>query len=96
MNEQTVNANSYSQKDLDTLQRMHSEVMEYLVANKRTYQEEYELVQQKKSSLSKRGRDYVTLLAVYEQHKANEQEADVKDDTNNEVLKQAIKDESAV
>jgi hypothetical protein len=39
-----------------------SELGEHLVRNKRTLQEEYELIQQKKSSLSSRMRDYVEYL----------------------------------
>jgi len=38
------------------------ELTEHLSRNKRTLQEEYELVQQRKSSLSRRMRDYVEYL----------------------------------
>jgi len=90
MNEQLINSNSLTQQDLERLQRTHTEVMDHLVASKRTYQEEYELVQQKQSSLSKRGRDYVTLLAIYEATKASEEEITPTNDTDNTELKEQL------
>lgn len=38
------------------------EVKKYLVKNKKTVEQEYQLIQEKKSSLSKRQRDYVKYL----------------------------------
>ena len=38
------------------------EVKKYLVKNKRTVEQEYQLIQEKKSSLTKRQRDYVEYL----------------------------------
>ena len=47
--------------------RAYREIIQYLNQNKRTLAEEYELVQQRKSPLSKRLRDFVTLMYEIEQ-----------------------------
>lgn len=60
------------------IQRSINEIAEYLVKNNnRTLHEEYELVQNKKSGLSKRLRDLVIMLVetekMVEDEKANEE-----------------------
>ena len=50
------------------IERAYNEVMNYIEKNKRTLQEEFELIQQKKSQLSKRLRDFVELMIEIEKH----------------------------
>lgn len=77
-----------TQREIKRIQRIHDEVMEYLAANNRTYQEEYELIHNKQSKLTKSYRDYVTMLVVYDQYKS--QEVAATDDTGNAALANAI------
>lgn len=51
------------------IERMIDELAEYLVDNERTIEEEYKLVEQKKSQLSKRMRDFVVIAYAMEQAK---------------------------
>ena len=49
-------------------QKMAWEIYDHIAANNRTLKEEYDLIQQKKSTLSKRLRDFVVeLIEVYEE-----------------------------
>jgi hypothetical protein len=49
-------------------QKMAWEIYDHIAANSRTLKEEYDLIQQKKSTLSKRLRDFVVeLIEVYEE-----------------------------
>lgn len=50
------------------VERAYNEVMDYIEKNNRTLQEEFELVQQKKSQLTKRLRDFVELMIEIEKH----------------------------
>jgi hypothetical protein len=51
-------------------QKMAWEIYDHIAANRRTLKEEYDLIQQKKSTLSKRLRDFVVeLIEVYEEEK---------------------------
>jgi len=51
-------------------QKMAWEIYDHIAANSRTLKEEYDLIQQKKSTLSKRLRDFVVeLIEVYEEEK---------------------------
>lgn len=52
-------------------QKMAWDIYDHIAANNRTLKEEYDLIQQKKSKLSKRLRDFVVLLIEnYEEEKA--------------------------
>jgi len=53
------------------IERTYNEVMDYAEKHGRTIHEEYELIQQKKSNLSKRLRDFVELLIEIEKHSPN-------------------------
>ncbi len=70
---------NFTQKDFERMQRVHSRVMEYLTNNKHTIDEEYELVQAKKSNLSKSEREYLVLLKAYNEHEATTKEVEVQD-----------------
>ena len=49
-------------------QKMAFEIYDHISSNNRTLKEEYDLIQQKKSTLSKRLRDFVVeLIEVYEE-----------------------------
>ena len=51
-------------------QKMAWDIYDHITANNRTLKEEYDLIQQKKSKLSKRLRDFVVLLIEnYEEEK---------------------------
>jgi hypothetical protein len=50
------------------IERAYNEVMDYIEKHNRTLQEEYELIQQRKSNLSKRLRDFVELMIEIEKH----------------------------
>lgn len=50
------------------IERAYNEVMDYIEKHNRTLQEEHDLIQQKKSSLSKRLRDFVELMIEIEKH----------------------------
>jgi hypothetical protein len=50
------------------IERAYNEVMDYIEKNKRTLQEEHDLIQQKKSHLSRRLRDFVELMIEIEKH----------------------------
>ena len=51
-------------------QKMAWEIYDHIAANSRTLKDEYDLIQQKKSTLSKRLRDFVVeLIEVYEEEK---------------------------
>ena len=56
------------------IERAYNEVMDYVEKNGRTVQEEYELIQQKKSQLSRRLRDFVELLIEIEKHNPSGEE----------------------
>lgn len=77
-----------TQKEIKKIQRIHEEIMDYLAANNRTYQDEYALIENKQSKLTKSYRDYVTMLVVYDQYKSNE--VTPTDDTNNVELNNAL------
>lgn len=58
------------------VERMYAELAEHLVKNSRTFEEEFELVQQKKSHLSRRMRDFVVLVKAMEEYeKANQEDS---------------------
>ncbi len=49
-------------------QKMAWEIYDHIAANRRTLRDEYNLIQQKKSTLSRRLRDFVVeLIEVYEE-----------------------------
>jgi hypothetical protein len=51
-------------------QKMAFEIYDHISSNNRTLKEEYDLIQQKKSTLSRRLRDFVIeLIEVYEEEK---------------------------
>ena len=53
-------------------QKMAWEIYDHIAANTRSLRDEYDLIQQKKSTLSKRLRDFVVeLIEVYEEEKTN-------------------------
>lgn len=68
--------NNYSQRDFERIQRLHSRVMDYLVENKRTIEEEIALIEDKKSRLSKSERDYVVILKAYQEYEKNSKEVE--------------------
>lgn len=53
---------------VSAVQRAYNEVMDYVEQHKRTVQEEFELIQQKKSNLSRRLRDFVEFMIEVEKH----------------------------
>jgi hypothetical protein len=53
-------------------QKMAWEIYDHITANRRSIRDEYNLIQQKKSTLSKRLRDFVVeLIEIYEEEKTN-------------------------
>ncbi len=72
-----------TQSDMDQmsgpLHRTVNELAQHLSTNDRTIQQEYELVQQKKSHLSRRLRDFVIMLIETEKL-ANDNNTDVIDE----------------
>ena len=51
-------------------QKMAFEIYDHIAKNNRTLKDEYDLIQQKKSTLSRRLRDFVVeLIEVYEEEK---------------------------
>lgn len=67
------------------LDRMIEELAAHLVDNERTVEEEYALIQQKKSQLSKRMRDFVVVAYAMEQAKSDNEES--KEENNKEETK---------
>lgn len=53
---------------INSIHRSYNDVMVYLESNSRTLQEEFELIQQKKSLLSRRLRDFVEFMIEVEKH----------------------------
>lgn len=72
-----------TQSDMDQmsgpLHRTVNEIAQYLGSNNRTLQEEYDLIQQKKSQLSRRLRDFVVMLVETEKL-ANDNNTDLYDE----------------
>ena len=56
------------------VERMYAELAEHLVKNERTFEDEFELIQQKKSHLSKRMRDFVVLVKAIDEHEKTHNE----------------------
>lgn len=53
---------------VSAVQRAYNDVMDYIEKNGRTLQEEFELIQQKQSNLSRRLRDFVEFMIEVEKH----------------------------
>lgn len=52
------------QGKLPQVERMYNELMDYLQKNERTLEEEFQLVESKKSNLSRRLRDFVVVMVA--------------------------------
>lgn len=59
-------------KDTNRFSRMHWRVMNYLSAHQRNFQDEYQLIYNKESKLSRKERDYV--IFVVERTTLNDEE----------------------
>ena len=67
------------------VERMYAELAEHLVKNERTFEDEFELIQQKKSHLSRRMRDFVVLVKRIDEHeKAHNENAQSTETENKE------------
>ena len=67
------------------VERMYAELAEHLVKHERTFEEEYDLIQQKKSHLSRRMRDFVVLVKRIDDHeKAHNEKAQSTETENKE------------
>lgn len=64
----------HSRSGRSPIERAYNEVMDYVEKHGRTIQEEFELIQQKKSSLSKRLREFVELLIEIEKYNPSGEE----------------------